>query len=56
MLSSCSAPPAPYERLICDAMAGDATNLAPGPAEADRIIARHGGRHDPEPGKECPPR
>jgi glucose-6-phosphate 1-dehydrogenase len=75
----------PYERLIGDAMAGDATLFARqdsveaawaivdpilgdttpvypyepgtwGPAEADRIIARHGGWRDPEQGHERPPR
>ncbi|MEX2223396.1 MAG: glucose-6-phosphate dehydrogenase [Candidatus Rokuibacteriota bacterium] len=75
----------PYERLIGDAMTGDATLFARqdsveaawaivdpilgdpapvypyepgtwGPAEADRIIVRHGGWRDPEPGQERPPR
>ncbi|MGH7403087.1 MAG: glucose-6-phosphate dehydrogenase, partial [Candidatus Rokuibacteriota bacterium] len=75
----------PYERLIGDAMMGDATLFARedsveaawaivdpildatapiypydpgtwGPAEADRIIARHGGWRCPEPGKDHPPR
>ena len=75
----------PYERLIGDAMEGDATlfgredsveaawaivdpilhvqtppySYEPGtwgPAEANRIIARHGGWRNPEPGKGSPPR
>ena len=75
----------PYERLIGDAMTGDATLFARqdsveaawaivdpilgdptpvhpyepgtwGPAEADRIIARHGGWRGPEPGHARPPR
>jgi glucose-6-phosphate 1-dehydrogenase len=75
----------PYERLIGDAMTGDATLFARqdsveaawaivdpilgdatpvhpyepgtwGPAEADRIIARHGGWRGLEPGQARPPR
>ena len=75
----------PYERLIADAMMGEATLFARedsveaawaivdpilgdvtpvcpyepgtwGPAEAERIIARHGGWRGPKPGTERPPR
>jgi glucose-6-phosphate 1-dehydrogenase len=75
----------PYERLIADAMMGEATlfaredsveaawaivdpilgDITPvypyepgtwGPAEAERIIARHGGWRGPKPGTERPPR
>jgi glucose-6-phosphate 1-dehydrogenase len=47
---------------IVDPILGDTTPVYPyepgtsGPAEADRIIARHGGWRSPEPGKERPPR